>query len=577
MEFGFWDVMQILGSLAFFIYGMKLMSDGIQRAAGAQLRNILRTMTKNRFLGVFTGFLITALLQSSSATTVMAVSFVNAGLLSLVESAGVLMGANIGTTITGWIVSILGFKVKLNVISIPLFAIGFPMTFMERGKIKYWGEFILGFSILFMGLGFLKDSVPDLKGSPEALLFLQNFTNWGILSTIFFVFVGTVITVIVQSSSAAMAITLTMCAQGWLPFEVAAAMILGENIGTTITANIAAMVGNREAKRAARIHTLFNVSGVVWMVLAMPFFLEGLMDFIQSFIRFFQDNFGWWMSVQSSFDPFNNPGDMTIGLSAFHTAFNIINVILLIGFTPFLVKIAKLWVPASEDDDDATGLTFIKSPALTPELATIELQREAAHFGGIVVKMSGFMRSLINTTDSKEQKKYLEKIKKYEEITDRIEVEITDYITNLSNRKITPKTSLRLRSVLNIANDLERAGDIFYSISKAIEKKIKNKDYFLPEQRNNINKMIDALDNALKIMLKNLNTENYDSVEIEDALEAEKSINKLRKKLRKENLKRVGDVDYNAKTAMIYNNVFSTLEKIGDHILNVTESIVGEI
>ncbi len=563
MDFGFWDVMQILGALAFFIYGMKIMSDGIQRAAGAQLRNILRTMTKNRVLGVFTGFLITALVQSSSATTVMAVSFVNAGLLSLVESAGVLMGANIGTTITGWIVSILGFKIKLNVLSIPLFAIGVPMVFSDRGKIKYWGEFLLGFAILFLGLGYLKDSVPDLKGNTEVLDFLQNFTNWGILSTIFFVLVGTVVTVVVQSSSAAMAITLTMCAQGWLPFEVAAAMILGENIGTTITANIAATVGNREAKRAARIHTLFNVSGVVWMIIAMPFFLKGLTGFINN--------------VYGAFDPFNNPEDMPIGLSAFHTAFNIINVLLLIWFVPLLVKLAKMWVPAKEDDDEDVGLKFIGSSVLTPELATIELQKEAAHFGEIVSRMNGFMRNLINTTDNKEQKKYLEKIKKYEEITDKIEVRITEYITNLANKEITPDTSLKLRSVLNIANDLERAGDIFYSISKTIEKKIKDKDYFLPEQRSNINKMIEKLDEAFKIMLVNLNSPSYSDVEIEEALAAEKELNKLRKKLRKENLKRVGDKDYNSKSAIIYNNVFSTLEKIGDHVLNVTESIVGEI
>ena len=250
----------------------------------------------------------------------------NAGLLSLIESAGVLMGANIGTTITGWIVSILGFKVKLDVISIPLFAIGFPMTFIKRGKIKYWGEFIIGFAILFMGLGFLKANVPVPES--EALTFLTSFTNWGILSTVFFVFVGTVITVIVQSSSAAMAITLTMCANGWLPFEVAAAMILGENIGTTITANLAATVGNREAKRAARIHTLFNVSGVIWMIFMMPIFLKALTSGMQNF--------------NAGFDPFNNPTDMPIGLSAFHTAFNIINVILLVGFIPFLVKIAQL-------------------------------------------------------------------------------------------------------------------------------------------------------------------------------------------------------------------------------------------
>ncbi len=564
MEFGFWDMAQILGALAFFIYGMKIMSDGIQRAAGSQLRNILRSMTKNRFLGIFTGFLITALLQSSSATTVMAVSFVNAGLLSLVESAGVLMGANIGTTITGWIVSILGFKVKLNAISIPLFAIGFPMTFIERGKIRYWGEFILGFAILFMGLGFLKANVPDLKGSPEVLDFLANFTDWGILSTVFFVLVGTVITVIVQSSSAAMAITLTMCANGWLPFEVAAAMILGENIGTTITANIAATVGNREAKRAARIHTIFNVSGVIWMIFLMPVFLKSLTSGVQYF--------------SPGFDPFNNPDDMPIGLSSFHTAFNILNVVLLVGFIPWLVKLAQWWVQGTtEDEEDDGKLKFISTAVLTPELATIELQKEAAHFGKITARMSGFTKKLVNSTDAKEQKKMLKKLKKYEKITDRLEIEITDYMTKLTNQKITKKTSLVLRSILNICNDLERIGDIYFQISKSLERKIEEKAYFLPEQRKNINDMIAVVDKAFAIMVKNLNAPSYDTVTKEEAAAAEKEINAMRNKLREHNNGRIGNEDYNSKTAMIYNNVFSSMERAGDHIINVTESITGEI
>jgi len=276
MEY-FWNLIEIAGALCFFIFGMKMMSDGIQRAAGSQLRSILRTMTQNRFLGVFTGFLITLLIQSSSATTVMTVSFVNAGLLSLTESAGVMIGANIGTTITGWIVSVLGFKVKLSAYSIPLFAFGVPMVFIGKGKVKYWGQFIIGFAILFLGLSELKSAVPDLKGNPEALEFLAQYTQWGIFSRILFVIVGTLLTIVVQSSSASMAITLTLCANGLLPFDVAAAMILGENIGTTITAELASLIGNTSARRSARIHSLFNTLGVTWMVIVLPWFLPFLL------------------------------------------------------------------------------------------------------------------------------------------------------------------------------------------------------------------------------------------------------------------------------------------------------------
>lgn len=562
MEFGFWNVLEIIGALCFFVYGMKMMSDGIQRAAGAQLRNILRTMTKNRFLGVGTGFLTTALVQSSSATTVMTVSFVNAGLLTLVESAGIMMGANIGTTITGWIVSILGFKIKLSAYSIYLFALGVPMLFSNRSKFKYWGEFIIGFAILFLGLTYLKGAVPDLKGNPEVLDFLARFTDWGIFSRILFVAIGTLVTIVVQSSSAAMAITLTMCAQGWLPFEVAAAMILGENIGTTITAEIASLVGNTNAKRSARIHSMFNVIGVTWMVILLPTFLKLLTYITTNYLGFV--------------DPYSAEG-MPIGLSAFHTAFNLLNVIIMVGFVNTLVKVAIWSVPDKDTGDDDDRLKFISAGIRTPELATVELQKEAAHFGDVTSRMSEFTSKLINTTEAKTQKKMLKKLSKYEKITDRMEIEITEYITKLSNQEITPRTSLKLRSVLNICNDLERIGDIFYQISKTIEQKNDKRLYFLPEQRNNLNQMLALVDEAFTEMNQNLKQDHYDKVDISQAKGIEKQINSLRNQLRKENQSLIGTEGYVVKSAMIYNNIFSSLEKIGDHILNVSESIAGEV
>ena len=559
MEFGFWNAIEIIGSLAFFIYGMKLMSEGIQRAAGAQMRNILSAMTRNRYLGVFTGFLITALVQSSSATTVMTVSFVNAGLLSLVESAGVMMGANIGTTITGWIISILGFKVKLSQYSIPLFAIGLPMLFAVRGKLKHWGEFIIGFAILFMGLSLLKGAVPDLKGNPEALSWLSGFTEWGIFSRLFFVFVGALVTIIVQSSSAAMAITLTMCAQGWLPFEVAAAMILGENIGTTITAELASLVGNTNAKRSARIHSMFNIIGVTWMVILLPFLLPILGNFIE-FIG--QPN------------PYTSEG-MPVGLSAFHTAFNLTNVLILLAFVPFLVKAAIWSVPSKEGEEDDEGLKFISTAIKTPELATIEVQKEVVRFGQVTKKMSEFAVTLMNAPKEKKKRKMLKKLSKYEKITDDFELQITEYVTRLANQEMTKRTSNSLRSYLNICNDLERIGDLYFQLSKILERKLDEKIYFIPEQRDELNYLFTLIERAFEIMVDNISKPHYDKVDILEAISCEKEINAQRDKMKSQNLTSLGTEDYNVQSAMVYNTMFSILEKIGDHIVSVSEDIAG--
>ena len=312
MEFGFFDLLKLIGALCFFIYGMKVMSEGIQKLAGNSMRKILSTITTNRIAGIFTGFTTTALIQSSSATTVMLVSFVNAGLLSLTQSIGVIMGANIGTTITAWLITLLGFKVKMSVIALPLIGVGFPMMFSSKEKMKALAEFIVGFALLFLGLDELKHAVPDIKHNPEVLEFLKHWTTLGFLSTVLFVLIGTILTVVVQSSSAAMALTLVLCANGTIPFEAAAAMVLGENIGTTITANLAAMIGNVHAKRTARAHFIFNIFGVIWMLVAF----EGFMYVINKY-----------MISTGAGSPFLEPDSVPTALSIFHTTFNILNVV----------------------------------------------------------------------------------------------------------------------------------------------------------------------------------------------------------------------------------------------------------
>ena len=578
MNFGIiGNIVEILGSLAFFIYGMKMMSDGIQRAAGSQMRTILRTMTRNRFLGVFTGFLITILVQSSSATTVMTVSFVNAGLLSLLESAGVMIGANIGTTITGWIISILGFKVKLSAYCIPLFAIAVPMILAGKGRTKHWGEFLIGFAILFLGLQALKESVPDIKNNPEVLQFLKDFTQSGIFSRLFFVLIGTILTIVVQSSSASMAITLAMCYQGWLPFDVAAAMILGENIGTTITAEIASLIGNTSARRSARIHSLFNFSGVTWMVIALPFFLPGLVTFTQEILNPF---FGYFSTSTTPIfgNPYEDPKAIPMALAAFHTAFNTINVLLILPFVPQLVKAATFTVKEKDGaDDKMERLQFITSNNITPELSTDAVQKETAHFGEVVSRMNVFLKELLNSTDTKTRTSSIKKLTKYEKISDVMEIEITQYITKLANQKLTQRTSTRLRSYMNISNDLERIGDIYYQIAKTIEHKNEQKIYFLPEQQNGLNKMMDIVEAAFNQMNNNLSQTSYDMVQKDEARAIEDQINQLRNELKKTNLDKIGEPGYKVNAAMIYNNLFSSLERVGDHIINVTESVVGEI
>ena len=561
MEFGILGFLNLIGSLGFFIYGMKVMSEGIQKVAGTKMRQILRSMTSNRFKGVLTGFALTALVQSSSATTVLVVSFVNAGLLALVESIGVIMGANIGTTITAWLISIIGFKVSISSYALPIIAIGFPLLFVSKSKTKSWAEVLIGFALLFIGLSYLKESVPDLKSNPEILEFLAQYTDLGFLSLLIFVGIGTLITVTVQSSSAAMALTLVMANNGWIPFDLAAAMVLGENIGTTITANLAALVANIHAKRAAAAHFIFNIFGVVWIILLMPFFL----DFIDSY-----------MTTNYGSSPYNDPESIPIALSVFHTAFNVINTLLLIGFVGFIAKTVTRMIPSKGEDDEEFHLEYIGTGMMqTAELSLEEATKETAKFGEITSKMSVFLRELIETEKPKRQKKLLKKVRKYEEITDRIDDELANYLMRVSEGSLSDESTRRVSNLLSISNDLERIADIIYQMSRDLEKFFEGDIIFNSEQRDGILSMLDVIDEAFEVMNHNL-SEDFDKVGIQPAVEKEMAINKQKKRLQKKHVKRIETKVYNINSDSVYKDLFYACEKVGDHIINVSEAITGE-
>jgi phosphate:Na+ symporter len=493
----------------------------------------------------------------------MTVSLVNAGLINLRQSAGVMMGANIGTTITAWLVLLLGFKVSISSYALVLIALGAPLLFMTFRRSKDLANAIIGFAILFIGLQFLKDAVPNLDKDSALVQFFVNYKDIPFISNLMFVGLGALVTIVIQSSSAAMALTLTMVSKGIIPFEVACAMVLGENIGTTITAEIASSIGNVHAKRSARIHSLFNIIGVTWMLIVIPLFL----DLIGFFIG---------QSHGLAFDP-ENTGMANEGIALFHTLFNSANVLLLIGFVPFLVRFAEKSVSSKGEADEEFKLDYISAAGIAlPEVAILEAKKEVAKFGHVTTKMNEFIRTLLNDQDKKTRNKMFSKLKKYEEITDRVEIEVATYLDKLSIQEISQEASSQIRSMLSITNDLERIGDIYYQMSKTIERKDENKIYFLPEQRENLNNMLDVLDKAFAEMNTNLSSE-YGHISIENAKKYEREINQIRNDLRKSYLEQAEKGEYKFQPGVMYNDLFSSCEKIGDHIINVSEAVAGEI
>lgn len=565
MTYTLFDFLQLIGSLGIFIYGMKIFSEGLQKIAGNKLRKILKGMTTNRATGIATGFAATTITQSSTTTTVMVVSFVNAGLLTFLESTGVIMGANIGTTVTAWMVSVFGFRFQITPIAVSLIGIFFPFLFVRNNKLKHIAEAMIGFGILFIGLEFIKDSVPDIQENPQILAFLDRFSDYGFGSILIFVMVGTILTLVTQSSSAATTITLVMLAQGWINFPIAAAMILGENIGTTVTANIAALIGNVHAKRAARFHFFFNIIGVLWMLALMPVFLK--------FVDFMIMNFTpAQLSVLD--DSPEARINATLGLSLFHTTFNVLNVVFLFAFVPWLIRLVVWIQPSRGSEDEQKRLTYISGGLMpTAELSIGEAYKEVEQLARITEKIS-FSTYGLFFKDKDMRQKFLDKVKSREEITDKIELEIAQYLTNVSEFNLSQTSSRRVRSMLRMTNDLERISDLYYQISRTFDR-MESEDITLPETAmEDIRDMMQLVQDAIQLMRENMAGE-YGDVNMNEAHLMEMKIDALRDELREAHYLRLERGDYSPKTGIYYLDFINRLEKIGDHILNVNEASAG--
>lgn len=550
-------VLMLIGALGLFLYGMKVMSDALQKLAGDKMRVFLSKMTANRFSGVATGVGITTLIQSSSATTVMVVSFVNAGLLNLTGAIAVIMGANIGTTVTAWIISLLGFEFSISVLIFPLIALATPLLFMK--KQQSLGEFIFGFALLFLGLQTLQSGVPDFT-QPEyagVLQFISSMSDYGYLSILMFVVIGTILTVVVQSSSAMMAVTLVMCAQGLIGFEVAASLVLGENIGTTITANMAALMANSTAKKAARAHLVFNLIGVCWILILFHPFLDVIMKLVLSI---------------KGVDSLDSSAAIPVALSCFHSFFNILNASVLVWFIPTIERIVNKMV--TTDDEEEFRLKFIPTGLMSASELSIEpAKKEIESFSKRVVRMYEFVPSLFVETDEKKFEQLMERTKKYEEITDRMEVEIANYLTKVSENELSLSASQEISAMLRIVDNLESIGDSCYQLSIAIESKRKQNIWFSQDMRDKVQTMFSLVREAVLEMNDNL-SENYHSVNGQRATEIENKINNYRDQLRNEHTEAVKNNEYSYQTGICYSNLYAQCEKLADFAINVTEAIV---
>ncbi len=607
MNYSFLDFLCLLGSVGLFLYGMKVMSEGLQKAAGDRLRNILGAMTRNRFTGTLTGFLITALIQSSSASTVMVVSFVNAGLMTLAQSMAVIMGANVGTTFTAWVISLFGFKVNISAFVLPLIGIAIPLLFSKKSRSKSIGEFLIGFGFLFMGLDMISKYVPDLQSNPEMFAFLQQYTSMGFGSVVIFMLVGLLVTMVIQSSAATFAITLIMCSKGWIDFDLSCALVLGSNIGTTITPILASMSGNVAAKRTAMGHLLFNVLGCAWVLCVFFPFVRLNVDITQWMGQGDPEKLSAYVNEIEKKDPevynnlFNNiPSDhprakditaaqvkveslqqsVSIGLAVFHTVFNLINLSIMIWLTGFYVKIVERLVPAKHKEDEEFQLKFISGGLMNAaELNIAQAEKEIAVFGERVERMIGMAQTLIHTDhDSEEYAHLFSRLEKYEDISDRMEIEIAHYLNRCSEGRLSNEGKLHIAAMLRIVSEIESIADCCLGAGKILVRKNQAHVEFTDTIYSNIDSMFILVKQSMKLMLNMLkDPEHARDNEIISAYNKEREINNYRNQLRSGNIENINNRLYPYQAGIYYMDMVANLEKTGDYIINVVDAVKEQL
>lgn len=581
MNNGLLELLKLVGSLALFLYGMKLMSESLQKLAGNKMRQILAAMTSNRFAGVLTGIFITALIQSSSATTVMVVSFVNAGLMDLVGSIGVILGANVGTTITGWLVAVLGLgEFSMSDLALPIVGCALPLLFSKKRTRKTWGEMFVGFGLLFLALRFLQESMPtNLQDFPGVGDFVQGISNLGLRSWLIFLLIGAILTTIFQSSSATVALTLVICSKGWIGYEDAAAMIMGENIGTTITANLAAAVANVQAKRAALAHFIINVFGVIWLFLIFRPFLHAIGDLsVMLHLSHYNPVYSDPALLARTFVPEERAAvlasihaAMPLVLSLFNTLAKGANVLILIWFTRILAQLVSRILP-QRGNEEAFTLKHIKIGLLsTPDASLFQAKQEITLYAQNTLSMYRKMLQCFSMPKGEYEQEF-DKLQLMEDESDQVEIEIADYLTKVSESRLTTENSQRVRAMFKIVSEIESVADSVLNLAKAIMRRNDQGVTFSHELQTKLRHMLSLAEDAIVTMCANLAME-YREVNAKKAYEMEKSINDYRTILKQEHLIAIEEKKYDYSTGILYNDMFSECEKIGDYAINVTEAI----